>query len=195
MWAVVLQFMVVNAALVGGVAVLGPAIADDTFGRRLWGLLLAVETVGFVVGGLITLRWQPRHPLRRGVLGIAVAAGPLLALAHRPSALLVAVAMLASGVAIEQFAVAWDVSLQQHIPPDRLARVYSYDMVGSFVAIPVGQTLVGPLAHAIGTGRTLELAAGAVLLATLGAMASPSVRGLSRPDTVGVPEAGAETAR
>ncbi|HEX8496305.1 MAG TPA: MFS transporter [Actinomycetales bacterium] len=178
-WVVVLQFMVVNAALVGAVAVLGPAIADETFGRRLWGLLLAAETVGFVVGGLITLRWQPRHALRWSVLGIAVTAVPLLALAHQPQALVVGAAMFVSGIAIEQFAVAWDVSLQQQIPPDRLARVYSYDMVGSFVAIPVGQTLIGPLALAIGRTRTLELAAGAVVLATLAALASSGVRTLT----------------
>ena len=28
--------------------------------------------------------------------------------------------------------------MQEHIPADKLARVYSYDMLGSFVAIPVG---------------------------------------------------------
>jgi hypothetical protein len=31
--------------------------------------------------------------------------------------------------------VAWDVSLQHHIPADRLARVYAYDVLGSFAAV------------------------------------------------------------
>ena len=40
--------------------------------------------------------------------------------------------------------------MQEHVPADKLARVYSYDMVGSFVAIPVGQVAAGPIAEAVG---------------------------------------------
>ena len=89
-------------------------------------------------------------------------------------------AMFVAGLAIEQFGVAWDVSLQEHIPQDRLARVYSYDMVGSFVAIPVGQILVGPLAETWGTERTLTGAAALVMIATLLALCSHGVRHLQR---------------
>jgi MFS family permease len=181
-WVVVLQFMVVNASLTGGIAVLGPAVADDTFGRRAWGLVLAVQTLGMVVGGLIALRWQPRHALRYGVALTALTAVPLLVLAHAPSALVLAVTMLADGIAIEQFGVAWDVSLQQNVPADRLARVYSYDAVGSFVAIPVGEMLVGPIAGQVGVEATLTGAAVLVVVATAAALASGSVRGLQRTD-------------
>jgi predicted MFS family arabinose efflux permease len=181
-WAVVLQFMVVNASLTGAVAVLGPAVADDSFGRRAWGFVLAAQTVGMVIGGLVALRWQPRHALRYGVALTALTAVPLLVLAHAPSALVLGVTMLADGIAIEQFGVAWDVSLQQNVPADRLARVYSYDAVGSFVAIPVGQMLVGPIAGQVGVEATLTGAAVLVVLATVAALASGSVRGLQRSD-------------
>lgn len=183
-WVVVLQFMAVNASLTGGIAVLGPAVADDTFGRRAWGLVLAVQTVGMVIGGLIALRWQPRHALRYGVALTALTAVPLLVLAHAPSALVLAVTMLADGIAIEQFGVAWDVSLQQNVPADRLARVYSYDAVGSFVAIPVGEMLVGPIAGHVGVEATLTGAGVLVVVATAAALTSGSVRGLQRTDTV-----------
>src|SRR3712207_9021936 len=33
-WVVVLQFMIVNAAVAGGLHVLGPTVADETFGDR-----------------------------------------------------------------------------------------------------------------------------------------------------------------
>lgn len=181
-WVVVLQFMVVNASLTGGIAVLGPAVADDSFGRRAWGFVLASQTVGMVVGGLLALRWQPRHALRYGVALTSLTAVPLLVLAHAPSALVLAVTMLADGIAIEQFGVAWDVSLQQNVSADRLARVYSYDAVGSFVAIPVGQMLVGPIAGQVGVEATLTGAAVFVVLATVAALASGSVRGLQRSD-------------
>ncbi len=181
-WVVVLQFMVVNASLTGGIAVLGPAVADDTFGRRAWGFVLAVQTVGMVIGGLVALRWQPRHALRYGVALTGLTAVPLLVLAHAPSALVLAVTMLADGIAIEQFGVAWDVSLQQNVPADRLARVYSYDAVGSFVAIPVGEMLVGPIAGQVGVEATLTGAGVLVVLATAAALTSSSVRGLQRTD-------------
>jgi MFS family permease len=197
-WVVVLQFMVVNASLTGGIAVLGPAVADDSFGRRAWGFVLATQTAGMVVGGLLALRWQPRHALRYGVALTSLTAVPLLVLAHAPSALVLAVTMLADGIAIEQFGVAWDVSLQQNVPADRLARVYSYDAVGSFVAIPVGQMLVGPIAGQVGVEATLTGAAVLVVLATVAALASGSVRGLQRtdhgltPDVVSGPRAPAQ---
>ena len=181
-WVVVLQFMVVNASLTGGIAVLGPAVADDSFGRRAWGFVLAAQTLGMVVGGLIALRWQPRHALRYGVALTSLTAVPLLVLAHAPTAFVLAVTMLADGIAIEQFGVAWDVSLQQNVPAERLARVYSYDAVGSFVAIPVGQMLVGPIAGHVGVEATLTGVAVLVVLATVAALASGSVRGLRRAD-------------
>ncbi|HEX6234400.1 MAG TPA: hypothetical protein VFZ63_14835 [Jiangellaceae bacterium] len=46
----------------------------------------------------------------------------------------------------------WDLSLQQHVPTDRLARVYSFDAVGSYAMIPIGQLAAGPLAAVAGGG-------------------------------------------
>ena len=179
-WVIVLQFMVVNACLAGGINVLGPSIADDTFGRSSWGFILAAQTAGLVLGGFLALRWHPKHALRVGVLLTLVEAVPLLVLGNAPHVLVLMTAMLVAGVAMEQFGVAWDVSLQEHIPQDRLARVYSYDMVGSFVAIPLGQIVVGPLAEAWGTERTLTGAAALVTVATLLALCSNDVRQLQR---------------
>jgi MFS family permease len=184
-WAVVLMAMAGNAAYTGGVVVLGPAVADASFGRRGWGLALAVGTIGMVVGGLLALQWQPRHALRWGTaLGVTWAL-PLLALGASPSWATVAAAMFVSGVALEQFGIAWDVSLQQHVPHDRLARVYSYDAVGSFVAIPLGEVAVGPLAGRLGVEPTLVTCAAVVLVAVGAALCSPGVRSLTRVDVPG----------
>jgi len=67
-----------------------------------------------------------------------------------------------------------------------LARVYSYDAVGSFIAIPVGEILVGPLAHAFGTTPVLLGCAAVIVVASFAALSTRSVRRL----TVGVPEKG-----
>jgi len=183
-WVVVAQFALVNAAFVGAIAVLGPLVADESFGRASWGLIIAAETVGLALGGLLALRWRPRHALGIGVGLVAVTALPIVGLALVPLVPLLVIAFLIGGLAIEQFGVAWDQSLQQNIPQDKLARVYSYDAVGSFIAIPVGEILVAPLAHAFGTIPVLLGCAAVIVVASLTALATRSVRHL----TVGVLE-------
>jgi MFS family permease len=176
--AVVAQYFVVNACLQGAIIVLGPAVADATFGRVGWGLALAALNLGLLVGGVLALRWQPAHALRWGVALCLATVLPVAALAGRAPLPLVAAALLLAGVAIEQFSVAWDVSLQQHVPPDRLARVYSYDALGSFAAIPVGEAATGMLAQAHGTEAVLLACATLIAAATLAALTSTSIRRL-----------------
>ncbi|MCR3754494.1 MFS transporter [Lentzea californiensis] len=177
-WVVVVAFTFVNAALVGGVMVLGPVLADRTFGREMWGLVLAAQTAGMVAGAFVVMRVKVRRQL---LLGVACVAGfallPLVMVLH-PAPWLLLVTSFVSGLGLEQFGVAWETALQHHVPPDRLARVYSYDMLGSFVAIPLAQLAIGPVSHAFGTSSALLGCAAIYLLATAGMLASRSVRSL-----------------
>ena len=186
-WIVVVQAAAINAALAGGSGVLGPLIADATFGRAGWGIVMALQSAGFVLGGIVALRWQPARALLWGVALTSVVAVPLVIMALSPTLIATGLAFLAAGLAVEQFAVAWDVNLQHHIPAGLLARVYAYDMLGSLAAIPLGQVLVGPTADRIGTTPTLIGAAMIVLIATALALASRPVRQLSTEliDTIG----------
>ncbi|SDC19079.1 MFS transporter [Actinokineospora iranica] len=181
-WSVVVALMVVNAAVIGAVQVLGPAIADATIGRLAWGFVLGAQTVGALVGGMVASRWQPRRALLFGTALIAVEAVPLLVLAHAPMVIPLLAAMFVGGMAVEQFSIAWDVSLQENVPQDRLARVYSYDAVGSFVAIPLGEIAVGPLAAHFGAAATLTGLAALVVAAIVGAVVTPSIRALVHGD-------------
>ncbi|MEU4521286.1 MFS transporter [Amycolatopsis sp. NPDC024027] len=179
-WLVVLQFMIVNAVTAGALLVIGPLVADDTFGRTGWGFALATQTAGSLLGGVLAAHWQPRRMLFTGVAVVMAAALPMLALGQTPYLLPLLAAMFLSGVALEQFSVAWDVSLQENIPPDKLARVYSYDMLGSFVAMPLGQVTAGPLAEHAGRSATLFGGAALVVVATALVLCSSQVRGLVR---------------
>ncbi|MEU3020706.1 MULTISPECIES: MFS transporter [unclassified Nocardiopsis] len=180
-WIIVLQFMVVNAGWSAVTSVLGPGIADDTFGRTTWGLLMAANSVGLVVGGVLAARWQPHRALFYGTALVTLQTLPFFVMAGPdPLVPLLFAAMFAGGVAVEQFTVAWEVSLQENVPAERLSRVYSYDALGSFVAMPVGQIAIGPVAEAIGVQRSLLIVAGLTLAATLAAVAAPSVRALRR---------------
>jgi MFS-type transporter involved in bile tolerance (Atg22 family) len=171
--------MVVNAAWSGSVAVLGPGIADASFGRGVWGLELAVEMAGAVAAGFLVARLATKRALLVGVVAVFTMAVPVLAMAGHAGAVLLAVTMFVNGFAIEFFCVAWDLSLQQNVPEDRLARVYSFDALGSYLALPLGEMSVGPVAAAIGTGRTLLAAAVLMTVATAAALAVRSVRTLT----------------
>ncbi|MCX4580905.1 MFS transporter [Streptomyces sp. NBC_01571] len=183
-WIVVGQFMVVNAVVAGGVQVLGPAVADATFGRGAWGAVLAAQMAGALLGGVLAARSRARRILLAGVAAVAVEALPLVVLAQGGGALLLGAAMFANGIALEQFGVAWDVSLQENIPADRLARVYSYDALGSFVALPVGEMAAGPVAAHAGTSGALLGGAALVVCATAAALCSAQVRSLTAAPAV-----------
>jgi MFS family permease len=180
-WTVVLQFTVLNAAFVGATTVLGPVVADRSFGRASWGLVIAAQTVGLALGALLALRWRPRRALAIGVALMAATALPVLALGFTPALPALIVAFALGGVALELFAIAWDHALQSNVPRAALSRVYSYDMVGSFVAVPFGEALVGPLALHVGTTTTLAWCAVAIICATALAVATRSVRGVTTP--------------
>ncbi|SMH46619.1 Predicted arabinose efflux permease, MFS family [Rathayibacter oskolensis] len=177
-WIVVAQFTVLNAAFVGATTVLGPVIADESFGRAAWGLVIAAQTLGLALGALPALRWRPRRALGIGVALMALTAVPVATLGLAPALPALLIAFALGGIALEVFAIAWDQSLQTHVPREALARVYSYDMVGSFLAVPLGEALVGPLSELVGTRSTLVGCAAAILVATLLAASSRSVRRL-----------------
>lgn len=177
-WAVVVGFMVLNAFFVAGVQVLGPAIADEGIGRRAWGLVMAAETSGMALGALVAMRMRPRRLLLVGVVSGGSEILLLAALALMPCLpVLLSVGLLA-GLGVEVFGVAWETSLQQHIPAKKLARVYSYDMIGSFAATPVAEMAIGPVAHQWGTEPTLVTAVVICVGAVAAMVVTPGVRKL-----------------
>ncbi|HEY4453488.1 MAG TPA: MFS transporter [Pseudonocardiaceae bacterium] len=181
-WVIVLQFLVLNAAFDGGVDVLGPSIAQRTIGRTAWGLVLGAQTLGSLLGGLLAAHWQARRAMFAGVAACTAFALPPLALGYLPTVAALLAAFLLCGFLAAQFGVAWAVALQRNIPEDKLARVYSYDALGSFIAIPLGQVAAGPVAQAIGDRATLAIAAALIVLVTVATLAVPSVWRLELSD-------------
>ena len=177
-WVVVAAFGLMNAIYAGVWVTLGPTIAKDTIGERGWGLVLSAQAVGFVVMSLVMLRLTLRYPIRAGMACMVLGAAPMLALGLAPELALLIVGATISGACTEVFSVGWSTALHQHVPEEVMSRVFSYDALGSFVAIPVGQLLAGPLAHVLDT-RTVAVG-GAVLFALIGAstLLSRSVRDL-----------------
>jgi MFS family permease len=181
LWVIVLQFGFVNAMILGVEGVLGPAIAnEDLGGAAAWGLILTAESLGLVLGGLLLLRFRPRRLLLTGTLAFLLTipfplglAGPL------PVAALILLAATA-GIGLEVFGILWDTTMQQEIPQEKLSRVYSYDALGSFVLIPLGVAIVGPVSELIGTRETILGAAAISLTATLAVLLVRDVRTIER---------------
>jgi hypothetical protein len=178
LWVVVAGFCVSNAAWAGGLFVLGPVVANDTVGRRAWGFVLAAQTAGMIVGGLVAMRLRLRRMLYFGVACTLPLAVPVFLLGIYPRLWALIAGGFVAGLMLEQFGVAWETTMQEHIPAEKLARVYSYDMVGSFVAIPVGEVAVGPVSHVAGVEPTLIGAGLLMVTAVLGMLSSRDVRTL-----------------
>ncbi len=183
LWVVVLAFGLLNALHSGAIFTLGPLLAKETsIGETGWGLGLSAEAAGLLLLSVVMLKVRLERPLLWGMAGCAFFGLPMLALGLQPHVVPLVIAFFVAGIGVELFGLGWNLAMQEHVPEDMLSRAYSYDSLGSFIAIPIGQLLAGPAAILFGIRETI-LAAGiiyaVVCVATLG---SRSVRDLQRVD-------------
>ena len=184
LWAVVVQFALVNAVIAAAEAVYGPLVAEEHLGGAgPWGLALGAFGAGTVVGALAMTRFKPRRMLLVGVLCIFPLALPSAALAvPLPAAWLTAI-MFGTGVSVEVFSVTWMTALHQEIPEEKFSRVSSYDWFGSLAIVPIATALAGPVQDLIGRPAALWGCSALVALLTVGVLCVPDVRRLTRRAT------------
>ena len=177
LWVIVAQFGVVMMAWYGAFSVLGPVVAREHLGGpAAWGAITAADALGLIAGGMAALRFTPRRPMLFVVLtGGAIAISPL-SLAMVLPLPAVCVASFGLGVFVEMMMVQWTVAMTRNIPPDKLARVSSYDVLGSVMAMPVGALIAGPLGSAIGTCRAQYGAAALIVIASALALIPRDIR-------------------
>ena len=181
LWAIVVQFGVVNAVGSGALQVVGPLVAKRHLGGPAgWGAVLTAETVGLVACGVLMLRWRPRRMLYVATLAVFPFVLPLLALIGPAPLVVVVAAAFAAGFSIEIFGVLWDTAMQQEIPQEKLSRLSSYDALGSWVLMPLGLAAIGPVASALGTRATLVACSALVVGATAPVLLARDVRMLER---------------
>lgn len=192
LWVVVAGFGALNLIHSGAWFTLGPLVAKDTIGESGWGLVLSAEAIGLLAMTVVMLRVTLQRPLLLGMLGIALLGLPILLLGVHPSLPLLMVATFVAGAGTEVFSIGWYLAMQEHVPEHMLSRVFSYDMLGSFVAMPLGQLAFGPLAVAFGF-RDVLLVSGIAYFCLCGlVLCSSSVRRL--PRKVAVESAAADPA-
>ena len=152
----------------------------DLGGAHALGLITAALGVGGIVGGLVGMRLQPRRMLLWAF--VALGLFPLLPLAFAVSSSLAPILVLAvvAQAGLLFFDVGWQTALQEGVPRDRLARVASWDILISFVALPVGNVLAGPLSARIDTDSLMVVIAAWMLLAGCWPAAVRGVRSFTR---------------
>ena len=181
LWAIVLQFGIVNAFESGAIGVLGPTVAKRHLGgAAAWGAVLTATSLGLILSGVTMIRWRPRRILFVATLAVFPMTLPLLALARPAPLAIVIVAAFIAGFSVEIFGVLWDTAMQQEIPQEKLSRLYSYDALGSWALMPTALAVLGPIAAGIGTGATLLACAALVVAATAPVLLSRDVRTLER---------------
>jgi len=185
LWVIVAQFCIVLMAWYGAFSVLGPVVAREHLGGpAAWGAITAADSFGLIAGGFVSLRFTPRRPMLFVVLtGGAIAVSPL-SLAMILPLPAVCVASFSLGVFIEMMMVQWTVALARNIPPDKLARVSSYDILGSVMAMPAGALIAGPLGSAIGISSAQYAAAAAIIVASALALIPRDIRTMRNGDAV-----------
>ena len=177
LWVIVAQFCVVMMAWYGAFSVLGPVVARQHLGGpAAWGAITAADAFGLIAGGLASLRFTPRRPMLFVVLtGGAVAISPL-SLAMVLPLPAVCLASFGLGVFVEMMMVQWTVTMARNIPSDKLARVSSYDVLGTVMAMPAGALIAGPLGTAIGISNAQYAAAAAIIVASALALIPRDIR-------------------
>jgi predicted MFS family arabinose efflux permease len=186
LWATVIQYALVMMAFNGAFLVLGPVVARTSLGGpAAWGAITAADALGLVAGGLVSLRYTPRKPMLFVVgSGAAIALTPL-ALALVLPLPVICLCAFALGTLIEVMMVQWTVQMATRIPSDKLARVSSYDALGSMSAMPLGALLAGPLAAAIGVSTTQFAAAAVIVVASALTLIPREIWTIRADDVVG----------
>ncbi|MEU4691125.1 MFS transporter [Actinoplanes sp. NPDC023714] len=178
----------------GMILVLVQVIAVERLGgAHAVGLIYAAEGLGGFLGAALGMRFRPRRLLRAGWLALMLM--PLWALAYVwPGVLWAVLAGAVAGYAgLLFYDVAWETAIQDNVPQRILGRVASWDYVTSFLAMPIGNALAGPLSAHFGTDRVMTCCAAVLFLATASQLLIPGTRRLTRagadqPSAAEVPE-------
>ena len=181
LWVVVAGFGVMNAIHAGAWFTLGPALARETFGVRGWGYVLSAESVGLLLMTLVMLRVRlrptaARRDARHGAVRRAAADARA-----RPARAPAGARAFLAGAGIEVFSIGWSVAMQEHIDERVLSRAYSYDALGSFVAMPARADPLRPARRRVRLPARCSWSAAVVYLGVvLLVLSSRSVRDLRR---------------
>ena len=129
---------------------------------------------------VVMARFRLERPLMIGMLGTLTFTLPLVLLGLGAQVTVLMAAAFVAGAGFELFGLAWNLAMQENIEDRMLSRAYSYDALGSYAAIPLGQLGFGVLGGVADVSTVMIAAGVAYALIALSTFLSPSVRNLRR---------------
>jgi MFS family permease len=180
LWLSTAVMMLINGLCVAPVLALGPLVATKSMDAiASWGSVMAVFAVGGLIGGLIGVRWQPKHPLAAAMVLAALFLGPFpLALSVPAPTAVVAIAAGVTGAQATLFNTFVATSRQNHVPACLRSRMASLSTVSALAALPLGMAAAGVSAEMVGTRHVLLAAAILAVVVPLAGLRSTTVRTL-----------------
>jgi predicted MFS family arabinose efflux permease len=133
------------------------------------------------------MRVRPLRPLVACVLAATLISLQTLSLALGAPTWVIAGAAFMGGIGIAVHLTLWFTTFQRQVPERAQSRVASYDTLGSFVLMPLGMALVGPLADAIGLTETLWICLVVTWTSWAAILVLPSVWAIRRDEPLPAP--------
>ena len=177
LWADTVQFAFLNLITWAPWMLLGPVEGHAYLGgAAVWGAIMAVQGAGAVVAGLACLGRHPRRPMVVAVIATFGYALPDIPMALHAAAPWVALGAFACGAGSAISSAFTSTTMQQQIPPERLARVSSLTLFPAYGIGVVGYAVDGPLAAVLGPAMVFGVGAVYGLLSSAVVLALPAVR-------------------
>ncbi|WP_053960733.1 MFS transporter [Sulfobacillus thermosulfidooxidans] len=181
-WSITVAWAFMNALQMGAWQVLGPIIAQRSFGSTGWGMVLSFRAIGLLIAGLVLTRVRVVRPLREAMLAAAVGGLPLIILGLGQGVLFLSATAMAAGLGLGISTTLWDSTLQQGVPRNKISRIMALDDMGAFVLIPLGEMASVPIAHQFGLYSVERVAGLLFLFIALAPITLHSVRTMTPHD-------------
>jgi MFS family permease len=184
LWVTTLQFALFNLFTWAPYLLLGPILARQYLGgASAWGIIAASYAAGSVLTGLALVGRRPRRLMLVATIGTFGYPIPVLTLAIHAPVYVVAAGAFAGGIGSAVANTYINTATQQQVPPQRLGRVTSFTLTGSYALGSMAWVVIGSIAAAVGPGRVLGFAAAYAAASAIVVVCIPAVRAVRWVDS------------
>lgn len=172
---------------------LSPLLIARNFGAEVWKLTVAeiLFSVGMALGGILLATFATKVNKISLIIGTSVGFGVLsMAMGLSPNLWVFYALFFVIGLVVPSFYTSAMTILQETVEPDRQGRVFGFVGIVISVAMPIGMSVLGPLADVfpvetllIASGATQIIAVGLAVLLPAGRNAVKAARASSDPSS------------
>lgn len=156
LWTTIIIASFINITCAVPMAIALPKLVSAAYGGGafLLGILLSSNAVGAVIATVTVTFLSPKRKGLWAYLALFISCAGLTVLglpfSRGNAVILAALACFGIGYGIGIFEVLWMTLLQENVPGEKLGRVFSVDLLGSFILIPAGLLIIGAWSDRIG---------------------------------------------